>query len=207
MSIIKEVLTFLEGLGEDQKEKAASLSVALKEHSTKFNDLEKGEREAKVITEQLGENKISDLITSHQFVTNNGGADKIAEWKNTGSDADKAEIERLKSENITNQQANDLKTESLQKGLDKSNLFISVVPQLSGINPESINSLWKLEADNFGEINGVTTYKGKILSGEGIEQVKTDHPYFVTSPAGGGGNGNPEGLPIPEAKERKVEFH
>ena len=207
MKINKAVFDLLRTLDGDTKGQAETAIAHLEEVSSKLGDLEAVEREAKVITEQLGENKISDLITSHQFVTNNGGADKIAEWKNTGSDADKAEIERLKSENITNQQANDLKTETLQKGLDKSNLFISVVPQLSGINPESINSLWKLEADNFGEINGVTTYKGKILSGEGIEQVKTDHPYFVTSPAGGGGNGNPEGLPIPEAKERKVEFH
>lgn len=190
MSIIKEVLDFLETLGEEHKEKVSTLKVGIKEHSERFNSLEQGEREANSVKEQIGDYKISDLITNTQFIDSNGGVDKIVEWKGN-DEATRAENERLKGEYLALQQQNDQKTAELQGKLDKANLFQRVLPKMESFN--GVDLIWERESDNFAMVGDNLTYKGKLFDKEGREEISATYPYLVKSPNTGGNeapNGN-----------------
>ncbi|MCP4339625.1 MAG: hypothetical protein GY799_12220 [Desulfobulbaceae bacterium] len=206
MSVIGNTITFLEGLGEDHKEQAEALKLALKEHSGVFNKLEENEREAKAIKEQLGDTPIADLLTANQFVIDNGGVEKIAGWKGTGEEA-KLEIKQIQADNLRIQEANDQKFNASQESLRKANVHNSFMGKYgSNFKEGSMADILTLSGADIDEVGGVMTYNGKPMEGAGIEELKTRHALYINSPTGGGGDGLPKDQPTPE-KRRKITFH
>ncbi len=181
MEITKDVfdaLRLVDGDGKEAAEKAITHLEAVSKH---LGTLEVTQRDFDSMKTQIGDHKISELITNTQFISENGGVDKVAGWK--GKDE---EIAALKAAHLKNQEENDRKYSDLQKQKDLAELYTKVTPALDGVNPESFPSLWELESSNFERHGEIITYMGKALGGEGLELLKAKHPYFVKAPTSGG---------------------
>ncbi len=198
MNIIKQVLDFLESLEGDNKEAATALVVGVKEHSTKFNNLEKTERETAALKEQLGDNKLSDLLSNHQFITDNGGIDGVTAWKGD-DEASKAEIALLKADHVKVQEAHHAKTKALTDQIAVMDLHDKVRPFLGKFPAESHDYI--LSQSEFAMVGDTLVLGGQPFAGAGEEKLAETFKYLIQAPTSGGAETPVGGTPTQPEKQ------